>query len=248
MTQHWATPPDDLRLGEQEVHVWRLSLLDVPAGTLASLQEVLTAEEVARAQRFVFERDRVCSLVAHSVLRLLAGRYTQLAPALLRFTLNEYGKPALAGPGPGPVLHFNLSHSASLVLYAFAWQRHLGVDVEYMRTGIDYAELAAYCFSPFEQETLRSVGPDQRHQTFYNCWTRKEAYIKARGMGLSLPLALFDVSLRSGEEAALLASREDPNEVQRWSMCRLFPGPDYAGALAVEGTGWQLRCWRWPQW
>lgn len=247
MTQHWEACPQGLSLGEQDVHVWRVSL-DVPESALASLQEVLAPEELAKAQRFVFERDRTCSLVARAVLRILAGRYTQTPPSQLRFTLNEYGKPALAWPGLQTPLQFNLSHSARLVLCAFAWQRHLGVDVEYMRTGIDYEGLAGYCFSPVEQETLKGLAPGQVHEAFYNCWTRKEAYIKARGMGLSLPLTLFDVSLLPGSEAALLQSREDPGEVQRWSMCRLFPGTDYAGALAVEGTGWQLRCWRWQGW
>jgi len=247
MTHDWATPPAGLSLGEQEVHVWRITL-DVPAGALATLQEVLAADEIARAQRFIFERDRVCSLVAHSILRILAGRYTKTDPSALRFAPNDYGKPALAWPDLQPALQLNISHSANLVLCAFAWQRHLGVDVEYMRTGIEYEGLAEYCFSPFEQETLKGLPAEQKHQAFYNCWTRKEAYIKARGMGLSLPLALFDVSLLPGSSAVLLQSREDPHEVGRWSMRNLAPGTDYVGALAVEGTGWQLRCWQWQGW
>lgn len=247
MIQPWQAPPEDLRLGEQEVHVWRVSL-DVPAGVLASLQEVLAADEIARVQRFVFERDRVCSCVAHALLRILLGRYARVAPTQVHFTANEYGKPALARPELVPALHFNISHSANLVLYAFAWQRHLGVDVEYMRADIDYEGLAEYCFSPLEQETLKGLAPARKHEAFYNCWTRKEAYIKARGMGLSLPLALFDVSLLPGEAAALLQSREDPQEVQRWSMRNLVPGAGYAGALAVEGADWQMRCWQWQGW
>ncbi len=241
---NWEIPPAHLSLGEHEVHVWRVSV-DASAADLASLQAVLSAEEVARAQRFVFERDRTCSIVAHAILRILCGRYLQTSPSLLRFSLNEYGKPALASPGLS--LQFNLSHSANLILYAFVWQRQLGVDVEYMRSNIDYDDLARYCFSPFEQETLNGLSQDEKHQAFYNCWTRKEAYIKARGMGLSLPLDLFDVSLLPGEAAALLQSREDPNEVQRWSMRRLAPGAGYAGALAVEGTDWELRCWQWQR-
>lgn len=240
--ENWDTPPAHLSLGEDEVHAWRVSV-DASAGDLPSLQAVLSAEEIAKARRFVFERDRTRSLVTHSVLRILCGRYVQTSPSLLHFTLNKYGKPALASPDLP--LQFNLSHSANLVLYAFAWRRHLGVDVEYMRSNINYEELAGFCFSPCEKETLQGLSQEKKHQAFYNCWTRKEAYIKARGMGLSLPLDLFDVSLLPGEEAALLGSREDPGEVQRWSMCQLEPGADYAGALAVEGTDWKLRCWQW---
>lgn len=241
---NWDIPPANLSLGEHEVHVWRVPV-DTSAADLASLQAVLSAEELAKAQRFVFERDRTCSIVAHSILRILAGRYVQTSPSLLRFTLNKYGKPALESPGLP--LQFNLSHSANLVLCAFAWRRNLGVDVEYMRANIDYDELARYCFSPFEQEILGGLSSDAKHQAFYNCWTRKEAYIKARGMGLSLPLDIFDVSLLPGDEAALLHSREDPGEVQRWLMRRLLPGDGYAGALAVEGTDWELRCWQWQR-
>jgi 4'-phosphopantetheinyl transferase len=240
--QTWELPPAHLSLGEQEVHVWCITV-DAATSAFASGQAVLTADEVAKVQRFVFERDRTRALITRALLRILAGRYLQTSPTLLRFTANPYGKPALASPGLP--LQFNLSHSANLVLYAFAWQRSLGIDVEYMRTTIDDDELAEYCFSSFERETLSGLSQDEKHVAFYNCWTRKEAYIKARGLGLSLPLNLFDVSLLPGEAAALLRSREDPVEVQRWSMQQLAPGAGYAGALVVEGTDWQLRCWRW---
>jgi len=103
-----------------------------------------------------------------------------------------------------------------------------------------------HSFSPFEQASLYPLPPGQKHQAFYNCWTRKEAYIKARGMGLSLPLNLFDVSLLPDKLAALLYSREDPQEVARWSMQTLVPRPGYAGALAVKGRGWLVQCWQWP--
>jgi len=242
MAQTWENPPAHLSLGEQEVHVWRVPL-EASAAALASLQALLTADEIAKVRRFLFERDRTRALVAQALLRILAARYLQTSPSLLRFTTNAYGKPALASPDLP--LQFNLSHSAHLVLYAFAWRRRLGIDVEYMRSTLNYDELSEYCFSPFERESLSGLAQDKKRVAFYNCWTRKEAYIKARGLGLSLPLDLFDVSLLPGEAAALLGSREDPAEVQRWSMRQLAPGAGYAGALVVEGTDWQLRCWQW---
>jgi len=145
-------------------------------------------------------------------------------------------------------LQCNVSHSHELALLAFSYRRELGVDVEYMRTNIEYEDLARHSFSPNEQAVLLALPPEVRQQAFFNCWTRKEAYIKARGMGLSLDLAIFDVSLVPGEPIALLASREDQREVARWRFYELDPGPGYAGALAVEGQEWALHCWQWPEW
>jgi len=241
-TQTWSTPLGRMSLPEHEVHVWR-ARLDVPARDIPALQWVLSAEEVARAQRFYFERDRSRWIVARSLLRTILGHYTQTDPRLICFDLNRYGKPALASPIQHTALQFNVSHSADLALYAFAWRRPLGVDVEYMRPDIEYDQIARYSFSPVEQRTLAGLSLEEKHEAFYRCWTRKEAYIKARGMGLSLSLALFDVSLLPDEPAALLCSREDPYEAQRWSMRQLDPGPGYAGALVVEGTDWHLQCY-----
>ena len=114
-----------------------------------------------------------------------------------------------------------------------------------MRSGIDYEELARYSFSPYEQAELRALPQSLKQQGFYNCWTRKEAYIKAIGKGLSLPLDSFDVSLRPGEPAKLLASREESQKTMDWSMRELSPGKSYAGALVVEGSGWDVSCWQW---
>ncbi len=240
----WTTPPTKNSLGADEVHVWKIHL-DREVTRVSSFQRLLTPEEVSRAQRFYFERDRQHWMVARGLLRVLLGSYLQTDPQLLRFGLNAYGKPALAFPSASPPLQFNLSHSADLALYAFTWQRHVGVDVEYMRTPLDYDAIAQYSFSPSERAALLTLPLTEKHEAFYRCWARKEAYIKARGMGLSLPLDLFDVALLPGEPAALLQSREDPHEAQRWSMRHLVPAPDYAGALVAEGTDWQVRCWEW---
>ena len=176
---------------------------------------------------------------------MLLSQYLHTDSQDVHFRVNAYGKPALAFPSQRYPLQFNLSHYANVALFAFSLQRQLGVDVEYMRADIPYDQLAQYSFSTYEQTVLRRLPTEQKHQAFYNCWTRKEAYIKARGMGLSLPLDLFDVSLSPGEPAALLHSREGSQEVLRWSMQELIPEPDYAGALAVEGRDWQLYCWHW---
>ena len=240
----WSVSTGQVELTEQEVHVWK-AWLDVPITAIPQYQAMLSTEEQTKAQRFRFDRDRHRWIVAHAALRILLSKYLRTDPLHIHFRVNAYGKPALAPLSQDRSLQFNLSHSANLALFAFSPQRHLGVDVEYMRTDIPHDQLAHYSFSAYEQAVLRQFSGEQKHQAFYNCWTRKEAYIKARGMGLSLPLDLFDVSLSPGEPAALLHSRESSQEVRRWSMQALLLEPDYAGALAVEGRGWHLHCWHW---
>lgn len=204
---------------------------------------MLSDDEQAKAARFYFERDRQRYAAAHSILHMLLGRYMDCDPLAIRFRTNSYGKPALDIPQQEHTLTFNLSHSHKLALYAFTCNREIGVDVESMRSNIEYEQLARYSFSPNEQQALHDLPDSAKQQGFFNGWTRKEAYIKARGLGLHLPLHLFDVSLKPGEPTALLASREDVREAARWTMRALAPGPDYAGALCVEGDGWELACY-----
>lgn len=238
----WEAPPSTLQLAQDKVHVWRASL-EQPEETLRQLRRLLSPDERSRAERFYFERDRRRFVVARGRLRQLIGRYLDLAPEAICFSYNAYGKPALARQAhpDAAALCFNLSHSHELALYAFTCGREVGIDVEYMRRDIEYEELARHSFSAQEQAVLHALPLDLKSEGFYNCWTRKEAYIKARGAGLAIPLDLFDVTLRPGEPAVLLASREDTREPQRWQFTALAPGPDYAGALAVEGRGWLLR-------
>jgi 4'-phosphopantetheinyl transferase len=120
----------------------------------------------------------------------------------------------------------------------------VGIDLEYLRTDFPWAEIAEHFFSPQEHRALHDLPADSRYQAFFNCWTRNEAYLKARGDGLVHPLDQFYVSLRPGEAAALLHS-ELPQEVARWSLQELWPGPGYVAALAAEGHGWRLACWQW---
>jgi 4'-phosphopantetheinyl transferase len=240
----WYAPLGLLRLADNEVHVWRAGL-QMPASIVEHLQHVLVQEELERARGFYFEKDRFNWIVAHSLLRSILGQYLTCDPRSLRFTTNSYGKPLLVSPVAGKRLHFNLSHSGDLALYAFAYEREVGVDVEQMRAGIDYRELATRYFSVRECAALEALSADLQQEAFFLCWSRKEAYIKARGEGLSLPLDQFDVSLVPGEPPRLLGSREEPGVVEYWSLYALSPGSGYSGALAIEGSGWQLRCWQW---
>jgi 4'-phosphopantetheinyl transferase len=238
----WRSSTERVRLPQDEVHVWQATTrLALPE--ILHMRNWLAADEEERAQRFYFEHDRQRFIIARAGLRKLLGLYLNVAPESLRFQYNEYGKPALAMPELPLASHlcFNMSHSREVILYAFVLDRAVGVDVEYMRENIEIADLARTCFSSVEQQALQKLPARLQLEGFYNCWSRKEAYIKARGRGLSLPLGLFDVTLVPGQPAELIGSREGPQEVTRWRMHALTPAPDYAGALAVEGHEWKLK-------
>ncbi len=244
--QFLAPPPEGGPTWDAEVHVW-LAELEQPARTVEQLAGVLSDDELARARRFYFERDRRRFMVARGVLRKILGWYLALPPARLEFTYGPRGKPFLLAAGDGQRLRFNVSHSQELALFAVTRDRELGVDIEFMRPLDDADAIARHFFSAHEQATLLSLPASLKHQGFYNCWTRKEAYIKATGEGLSQPLDEFDVSLAPGEPAKLLSVVGKPEEVSRWTFQALQPPEGYAAALAVEGAGWQFTCWKWAE-
>jgi 4'-phosphopantetheinyl transferase len=242
----WYPPPQPLTLKEDEVHVWRAAL-DLEPSQVQNLQQILSPDEKARAERFYFPKDRKHFRVARGLLRTILGRYLDMGPGRLRFSYSTYGKPALIPlPGQKYTLSFNMSHSHGLALYGFTRHRRIGIDLEYIRTNFACEEIAERFFSPHEQAVLRTLPAEMKYEAFFTCWTRKEAYIKARGEGLSFPLDQFDVSLTPGKPAKLLNVVEDPLEAARWSLQALTPGPGYVAALAVEGQyDWQYKCWQW---
>ena len=242
--QQWKTSRLLPTLAENEVHIWRASL-HTERSVLHTLQRLLADDEVTKARQFYFEKDRQHFIIARGVLRTLLSHYLNVPAHLLSFIYNAYGKPSLGSPFRESHLHFNLSHSQDIALYAFTYTRQIGIDVEYMRSDINYEELASSSFSAHEQTILSTLPQDLTRQAFFNCWTRKEAYIKARGKGISIPLDQFDVSLRPGEPAMLLASREVPQELTHWSLQEFLPASSYAGAVAVEGSGWYVNYWQW---
>ncbi len=244
MRMIWELPPPRPAATEAEVHVWQAALAAPPA-TLAWLEGLLSADELQRAGRFRFARDRDHYILARGLLRVILGLYAGTAPESLCFVYNAHGKPALAAGFAEPALSFNLSHSGDLVLYAVTAGRVVGVDVEQLRPELATAEIAERFFAPRERDALQALPAELRTRAFYDCWTRKEAYIKARGEGLSIPLDQFEVSLAPGMPAALLHSEGSPKEAARWRLQELDPDPAYAAAVAVEGHDWQLRCWRW---
>jgi 4'-phosphopantetheinyl transferase len=224
------------------VRVWRVHLDGVPA-RFDRLEKLLSPDEVDRARRFQFERDRRRFTVARGALRTILGGYLQLNPMSIVFDYGPQGKPFLA-PATS-FIRFNVAHSGELALIAVSRERELGVDVEFVRSLTGAEQIADGFFSPREAAVFRSLPRDLVETAFFACWTRKEAYIKARGGGLSIPLDRFDVSLEPGKPAALLEVRDDPIEASRWSMVELQPASGYAGALVVQGEGWNLSYCDW---
>lgn len=230
-------PPCGMVLGKDEVQVWLVSVKR-PESELRQFHEMLADDERERARRFYFERDRRRFIAARGFLRALLGGYLQQQPASLRFSYNRYGKPALAaGAAATHELTFNLSHSHEFVLYAFSRNRALGVDIEYMRSNVVFEQIVERFFSPQEVKALRRLPVQSRREAFFKGWTRKEAFIKAHGEGLSLPLDHFDVTLTPGEPVELKRFQDDPQELARWSLYGLEAPLGYAAALAVEGRG-----------
>ena len=233
---NWTHVPDALNLENRQVDVWRLSL-GLLTDSVKLTESTLSADEKERAARFHFEADRNQFAIAHGALRNILGRYLHRDPAELTFSINQYGKPALVNSN----VEFNLSHSGDFVLIAVTQGRKIGVDVERIRQGISSHVIAQQYFSKAEVAELQSLPIDQRESAFFTCWTRKEAYIKAQGLGLSLPLEGFDVSLTPGHPAILRATRPDEKEATRWTLRSLDVDPNYAGAVAVEGSAFDCR-------
>jgi 4'-phosphopantetheinyl transferase len=238
----WRTPPAALPLAPGEAHVWRLVLAQPPE-PLASLARTLDADERARAARFHFERDRVAYTAARGALRTLAGRYLGVPPGELVFAYQARGKPYLDPAATD--LRFNVSHSGEFALLAFTHGPEIGVDVERRRPIDDLQSLAKISFSDSEYATLCRLPPGHQTDAFFACWSRKEAFIKTTGEGIS-QLADFDVTLRPGEPARVLRVKDEPTPERRWSMHELPVIPGHAAALVVERPEIQIACWDWP--
>jgi 4'-phosphopantetheinyl transferase len=244
------------RLAPGEVHIWRASQTVEPP-VLSRLHALLDPDEKARAERFVFQRDRDRFIVARGILRELLAAYIGCAPAQVAFDYRPQGKPSLhTSDLPAQFddkevsrfnraeqtsfdraqqasrIRFNASHSHGLAAFAFALDRELGIDVELIRSDFGGEEIAQRFFSRDEVAELMSLPPETRAEAFFLCWTRKEAYIKARSQGLQIPLASFSVSLTPGRPDQLRAA-----DASRWHLHSFQPRQDYAGALVAEATG-----------
>lgn len=242
--QLWRPPPRQLTLEDTVVHIWS-AVLDLPQARTSELAEVCSPEEHARARRFRSEQDKQRFLARRGILRTILSQYGAGPPRHQRFTSTRYGRPALEPLPDQPPLEFNTSHSQALFLCAVARTLTVGVDVEYVRAMRDAEQVAARFFAPGEYAAWRSLSGQDRLEGFFVCWTRKEAYIKATGEGLTRPLDSFEVSPGLEEPPRLLHDARDPQNVSCFGFHNLRPAAGYVASLAVQGRHASIECWQW---
>ena len=241
----WPSSPKTPELTGDAIHIWRASLA-MDSATLRRLESTLADQERARAERFRFERDRNRFIAARGFLRDLLGRYLECVPQTIEFVYGPRGKPAISGSESGHPLSFNLSHSHELAVIGINREREIGIDVELIRPEFTGEEIAKRYFSAKEVDELGRLPAELRTEGFFLCWTRKEAYIKAKGDGLHISLDSFDVSLSPGGPATLSSADES-----RWSIesfvPSLVPDPGYVAAVVAEGKDWTASYFEWKQ-
>lgn len=232
-----AAPSMPLEFPSRElIHVWSLSLRDAPIDDLLPL---LSDDERVRAREFIFKKDHDRYVAVRGWLRRLCGAYLHRAPETLRFRYGAAGKPALTANETGVDLRFNVSHTHDLALLAFCVGREVGVDVEYIDGQVDVMGLAHTCFSDAEQQTFHAHRLDQRLELFFHYWTSKEAYIKALGEGLSIPLQEFTVDVHPETPIRnVLVSNPDG---LLFTVHQLAMPASYAAAVAAEGNDWRVQ-------
>lgn len=228
------------RLQENEVHIWSAKL-DVPEVKIKKWQLYLSTDEVQRAYRFHFAKDQNHFIVARGVLRKILSYYMGRQPYEIGLEYNKYGKPFVEHDFNGVPMRFNLSHSHGMCVYAITAGREVGIDIECIRENFSDIEIAERFFSPHEVAALKALSGELQKQAFFLCWTRKEAFIKGKGKGLSIPLDQFDVSLTPGQAATLLKTRYDRMDVTRWGLFDIDWFAGYAAALAVECQDFQVK-------
>lgn len=214
-------------LDPAQTHVWYSKLGHAQSETEWAY-DLLSLHERERAQRFRFRIHRARFVVARALLRILLGGYLRRPPEMIEFVYDAHGKPALRDQS----LQFNVSHCEDRGLFAFNARHRLGVDIERVRPMMDMIQIAERFFSSSEAQTLSSLPLNSRDDAFFRCWTRKEAFIKATGEGLSFPLERFVVSC--DEPACLLHLDADKDEASNWALHHLAPEAGYVGALAVR--------------
>lgn len=235
----WRTPPESPSLPDGGVHIWLLQL-DRPQPVIDRMFSLLAEDEQARAERFVRPIHGRRFTVAHAELRTVLAKYTTLQPEEIEFETNEYGKPHI---NQTTDIAFNLSHSGDLALVAVTTHPAIGVDIEHYRDKLEADKIARRHFSDREVDVLFSLPEAQREEAFYACWTRKEAYIKARGEGLALGLKRFDVAFAPGARPELLRSEDGEAELSRWTFIALQTAERNAAACVVEGPLGEVSYW-----
>lgn len=224
-----------MNIVKNEIHIYRINLkkfdncIDEPA-------VLLSADEISKAGNYKFEKDRFTYTACRKFLRKILSGYVSESPDMINFSYSEHGKPFLRD---SPV-KFNLAHSNFQVVYAVSIDTEVGIDIEYKKKIPDAFHIAERFFSQYEKDDLKKVAGEKTEEVFYNCWTRKEAFIKATGKGLSMPLDEFSVSILPGEKPELLWLKSNPEDVKEWSLFDIHVSTDYKASLAVRKKGLRI--------
>jgi len=228
-----------------EVHVWSARLISTQ-NKFEVFYGTLSTDERKRAESFVHERDRNRYIIARGILRELLGHYLGMAPEQVCLSYGANGKPHLADSLAGSGLAFNLSHAANSSVYAFANRTQVGIDIEPLNKGLAWRQLAPIVFSAKEQAELAEIPEDEKAEAFLRGWTRKEAFVKGCGTGLSLDLNAFDVPLRRLENPSPVQLSNKPSDV--WWLCPIDPIADFIAALTVNSAPLRVIVNRWIDW
>jgi 4'-phosphopantetheinyl transferase len=232
----WQTASAELTFPSDRIDVWRVRL-DHHERPERDLRDILARDEVARASRFHFEDDRKRYIECRGALRMLLGRYLEMSPAEICIRYANNGKPEIATRQDSRGLRFNVSHSGGLALMAFGSGSAIGVDIEKVRPMPDFLDIARRFFSAREVQAILAVSENKRQEAFFACWTRKEAFLKATGIGLSYALSGFSVSVDPDGPAELYEVQENGNAAGHWFLTDVRPGEGFRGALAWAGGG-----------
>ena len=237
---NWPTPSSIPQLAAGEVHVWRIDL-DIPDARWQALRSLLSDDELAKAERFHFAKHRRRTIVSHAALRILLGQYLPCPPRNIAFSYNTHGKPCLADQTRR--IKFNLSHTQEIMLVAFVLDSEVGIDIESVTRKVDYMGVGQRWFSALESHTLQSLPERERVDAFFRAWCRKEAYIKARGEGMSHPLQRFSVALDK-HEPRLVEHLDDSRETRRWTFIDVDVAENYRATVVAETASWRVGCYR----
>ena len=237
------SPHGVLRIDIDEIHIWNATLIR-DESVIENVSKTISKKEQNKAARFHFGEDQERFILSHGFLRIIISSYLNQEPDNFQFSFSKYGKPSLKNNQGDEILSFNISHSADKAIFAITRNRMIGIDIERIVEGFPCEEIAERFFSPKENEELLKIEPGNlRELAFFTTWTRKEAYIKALGDGLSMPLDQFDVSVSPHEPAKLIANRRDPKEVSRWTLMDLKTSPGFVSTLAAQGSDLRISYW-----
>lgn len=242
ISSNWEPPPKELAFAPDAIHLWSASLDDA-VSNLNYWEKILSSDERERAERLILEQNRNRFVAGRGILRSLLGKYLQMQPEQIQFQYNRWGKPS---PDSSDILHFNLSHSNGIALFAFCKTGTIGVDIEYISPETNLEQTSALVFSKNEIATLQSVLPELRRDLFFKYWTRKEAFMKASGEGFSVSPSEFDVSFAPENPVEKIAKDNEQSTDSDWFVQDLSVFEGYAAALACKSKTCLLSFFKMP--